>query len=306
MSNSILGWILFNLFICLMLALDLGVFHRKAHSVKFKEALVWSGIWIGLALTFDSLIYFYAGKEPALEFLTGYLIEKSLSVDNIFVFLLIFSYFRIPAAHQHKVLFWGIFGALGMRAGFIFAGIALINRIHWIIYIFGGFLILTGLKMAFKHDKGIDISRNPALRFIEKVIPIKKDSTSGNFFVVENRKRVATPLFIALLFIEVSDLIFAVDSIPAILAVTSNTFIVYTSNVFAILGLRSLYFAVAQFAALFEYLHYGLGAILIFVGTKMLLEDFYKIPAGWTLVVVGVILGFSIFYSVRKKRKSAS
>lgn len=302
-AGSELSWILFNVFVLVMLALDLGVFHKKAHEVGFKEALTWSGIWIGLALLFNLGLYFYSGKEQALEFLTGYLIEKSLSVDNIFVFLMIFSYFRVPAIHQHKILFWGILGALLMRAIFIFAGIALIEKFHWVIYVFGAFLVLTGFKMAFKHDAEFHPEGNFVLRLIRKWIPIGGDCESGRFFSFKNGNRVATPLFIALLFIEVSDLIFAVDSIPAILAITSDPFIVYTSNVFAILGLRSLYFVVARFAELFEYLHYGLGAILIFVGIKMLLVDTYKVPTPLALSIVAGILCISIVLSIWKMRK---
>ncbi|OFZ82545.1 MAG: hypothetical protein A2603_16680 [Bdellovibrionales bacterium RIFOXYD1_FULL_55_31] len=302
-TGSALAWILFNLFVLAMLALDLGVFHKKAHEVKFKEALTWSGVWIGLALLFNLGLYFSSGKGPALEFLTGYMIEKSLSVDNIFVFLMIFSYFRIPAIHQHKILFWGILGALLMRAIFIFAGIALIEKFHWIIYVFGSFLILTGFKMAFKHEAKFRPEGNFVLRLITQWVPVGGDCKSGRFFTFENGKRVATPLLVALLFIEVSDLIFAVDSIPAILAITSDPFIVYTSNVFAILGLRSLYFAVARFAVLFEYLHYGLGAILVFVGTKMVLVDTYKVPTPIALGIIAGILGISIILSIRKKRR---
>jgi tellurite resistance protein TerC len=304
MTGTPWAWVLFNVFVLAMLALDLGVFHRKAHEVKFREALIWSGVWISLALLFNLGIYHFAGKEPAVEFLTGYLIEKSLSVDNIFVFLMIFSYFRIPAVHQHKILFWGILGALVMRAIFIFAGIALIEKFHWIIYLFGGFLILTGIKMAVKHDEEIHPEKNIILRWIRKLIPVKADLQTGHFFVQDLGKRAATPLFIALVFIEISDLIFAVDSIPAILSITSDPFIVYTSNVFAILGLRSLYFAVARFAELFEYLHYGLAAILVFVGVKMLLVDVYKIPSPVALAVVAAILVVSVSLSIWKERKN--
>ena len=293
MSGSPLGWVLFNLFVLAMLALDLGVFHKKAHAIRFKEALTWTGIWISLALLFNLGIYIFVGKQAALEFLAGYLIEKSLSVDNIFVFLLIFTHFRIPAIHQHRILFWGILGALLMRAAFIFAGIALIEKFHAIIYLFGAFLVLTGLKMAFKHDAELRPDRNVFLKQVKKWIPVGTDRESGRFFSIERGRKMATPLFLALLFIEVSDLIFAVDSIPAVLAITSAPFIVYTSNVFAILGLRSLYFAVARFAELFEYLHYGLGALVVFVGLKMVLGDVYKMPTGVALGVIGAILAAS-------------
>ena len=275
MSNQAWMWIGFNLFVLLMLALDLGVFHRKSHIVRFKEAILWSIFWIVLALIFNAGIFYFQGSQRALEFLTGYLIEKSLSVDNIFIFLLIFSYFRVPDIYQHKVLFWGILGALIMRAIFIFAGVSLIHKFHWIIYIFGIFLILTGIKMALQKEKEIHPERNPVLRLFQKMMPVTKDYIKDKFFVHQEGRYHATPLFVSLLFVETTDLIFAVDSIPAILAITQDTFIVYTSNVFAILGLRSLYFALAGFMKLFHYLHYGLSAILIFVGIKMIISDFY-------------------------------
>lgn len=301
--GSAWAWVLFNLFVLGMLALDLGVFHRSAHVVRFREALTWSGVWISLALLFNLGLLIVSGREIALQFLTGYLIEKSLSVDNIFVFLMIFSYFRIPPLHQHKILFFGILGALVMRAIFIFAGIALIEKFHWVIYLFGGFLVLTGFKMAFAQGREFQPDRNIILRAIKRWIPVRADVTDGRFMIRDGGRSAATPLLLALLFIEVSDLIFAVDSIPAILAISSDPFIVYTSNVFAILGLRSLYFVVARFAELFEYLHYGLGAILVFVGLKMLLSGVFKIPAPVALLVVAGILGVSVLGSVWKQRR---
>lgn len=305
MPDQILLWIGFNLFVLLMLALDLGVFHRKAHVVKTREALLWSAAWIVMALLFNVGIYFWQGQKVALEFLTGYLIEKSLSVDNIFVFIMIFAYFGVPALYQHKVLFWGILGALVMRAIFIASGVALIERFHWIIYIFGAFLILTGVKMAWQKDKEIHPDKNPVLRLFRRLIPITDRYHGGHFFVKQDGRYFATPPIVVLLLVETTDLIFAVDSIPAILAITLDPFIVYTSNVFAILGLRSLYFALAGIMPLFHYLNYGLAAILAFVGAKMMLVDFYKIPIGASLGVVAVILLMSIVCSLLWPRSQA-
>ncbi len=297
MPNQIWLWIAFNIFVLVMLALDLGVFHRKAHEVKIKEALKWSAVWISLALLFNLGIYFWRGKVVALEFLTGYLLEKSLSVDNIFIFLLIFSYVRVPTILQHKVLFWGILGALIMRALFIAAGITLINHFHWIIYIFGAFLIFTGIKMALQKGKKIHLEKNPITKLFSRFMPVTDDYEGSKFFVRKAEVVFATPLFIALLIVEFTDVIFAVDSIPAILAITQDPFIVYTSNVFAILGLRALYFAIAGIIQLFHYIHYGLSAILVFVGMKMLIVDIYHIPIGMALVVVSSILLISIIAS---------
>ncbi|MCG3157204.1 MAG: putative membrane-bound redox modulator Alx [bacterium] len=305
MPDQILLWIGFNLFVLLMLALDLGVFHRKAHVVKTKEALLWSAVWIAMALLFNLGVYFWQGQKVALEFLTGYLIEKSLSVDNIFVFIMIFAYFGVPALYQHKVLFWGILGALVMRAVFIASGVALIERFHWIIYVFGAFLILTGVKMAWQKDKEIHPEKNPLLRLFRRLMPVTDRYHGGAFFVKQAGGSFATPLFVVLLLVETTDLIFAVDSIPAILAITLDPFIVYTSNVFAILGLRSLYFALAGIMPLFHYLNYGLAAILAFVGAKMMLVDFYKIPIGISLGVVAAILLISVLASLLWPRPQA-
>ncbi|MGH7493246.1 MAG: TerC family protein [bacterium] len=296
MSNIYL-WVGFNAFVLAMLALDLGVFHRKAHEVKTKEALWWSAMWIALSLLFNVGIYFYLGTEPALQFLAGYLIEKSLSVDNIFVFLMIFSYFRVPALYQHKVLFWGILGALIMRAIFIASGVALLAKFHWIIYLFGLFLVFTGIRMFKQEDEEIHPEKNPVLRLFRRFMPVTENYVGGKFFVRKNGL-YATPLVVVLLMIETTDLVFALDSIPAILAISRDPFIVYTSNVFAILGLRALYFAVAGLMRLFHYLNYGLGLILIFIGAKMLLIDFVKIPIGWALGVVAFLLTASILSSV--------
>lgn len=291
-------WVVFNLFIVAMLVLDLKVFHRKPHEIKMKEALGWSAFWIVLALLFNAGIYLWLGPQTGLEFLTGYLIEKSLSVDNIFVFLLIFSYFKVSALYQHKVLFWGILGALIFRAIFILAGITLINQFHWIIYVFGGFLILTGIKLALEKDKEIHPEKNPILRLFRRMMPVAERYEGARFFVKEGGRRLATPLFIVLLVVETTDVVFAVDSIPAILAITRDPFIVYSSNAFAILGLRALFFALAGLMQLFHHLHYGLSAILVFVGTKMLLTDLYKIPIGIALGVIAGILTLSILASL--------
>ena len=255
-------------------------------------------MWVALALTFNVVIYFWRGGEVALEFLTGYVIEKALSVDNIFVFLLIFTYFDVAPIHQHRVLFWGILGALVMRAMFIFAGVGLIQRFHWVIYVFGAFLIITGIKMAFQKDQKINPERNPVIRLFKRFFPVTERYEGGRFFINENGRRLATPLFIVLLVVETTDLIFAMDSIPAILAITLDPFIVYTSNVFAILGLRALYFALAGVMQIFHYLHYGLSLVLVFVGVKMVLADVYKIPIAVALgVVAGTILS-SVIASV--------
>jgi tellurite resistance protein TerC len=307
MEHSTLMWVLFNGFVLAMLALDLGVFHKKAHEVKMKEALTWSAVWIGCAMVFNLLIYYYwdwiapgsgyTNSDAALAFLTGYLIEKSLSVDNVFVFLMVFTYFQVPSLYQHKVLFWGILGALIMRAIFIFAGVSLITTFHWTIYIFGALLIFTGVNMALQKDKKLQPEKNPVIRLFKKWFPVTNDYHGDHFFAKIDGRKVATPMFIVLLVIETTDVIFAVDSIPAILAITSNPFIVYTSNVFAILGLRALYFALAGIMGLFHYLHYGLSVILVFVGTKMMLVDLFKIPVGISLMVVMSILIISVVLS---------
>ena len=304
MEINIWFWVIFNAFVLLMLALDLGVFHKKLHVVSVKEALIWSGIWISLALCFNGFIYYMFGETKALEFLTGYVIEKALSVDNIFVFVLIFSYFHIPAIYQHKVLFWGIIGALIMRVIFIFAGVALLEKFHWTIYIFGGILIFTGIKMLFDTDKKIEPDKNPVIKFFKKIMPTTNELHGDKFFIKQNQKSYATPLLIVLILIEITDLIFAVDSIPAILAVTQDQFIVYTSNVFAILGLRSLYFALANIIDRFKYLAVGLAIILVFVGIKMVVIDFYKIPIHFSLLIIFLILIFSVIFSLIKTKKT--
>jgi len=304
MPETSLGlWIGFNLFILALLALDLGVFHRKSHTVSLKEAGVWSAVWVGLSLAFAAGFYAFRGAEPALQFLTGYLIEKSLSVDNIFVFALIFGYFAVPAAYQHRVLYWGILGALVLRAAFIFAGSALLAQFHWVIYLFGAFLILTGIRMALHRDEEIHPERNPVLRLARRLLPVTADYRGDRLFVREGGRRLATPLFLVLLMIESTDLVFAVDSIPAIFAVTRDPFIVYTSNVFAILGLRSLYFLLAGVIGKFHYLKLGLSSVLVFVGMKMTLADLYKIPSLVSLAVIAAMLAAAVAASLWKSRR---
>ena len=304
MEVSIFFWIGFHVFIFLMLALDLGIFNKKAHIVAVKEAVGWFTVWVALALLFNVFILFEFGKTKALEFLTGYVIEKSLSVDNIFVFIIIFSYFAVKGEYQHKILFWGIIGALVMRGIFIFAGVALINRFHWIVIIFGGFLVFTGIKMFFQKQTQVDPEKNPVVRFSRKLLPVTDELHGGRFFTRQNGRFLATPLFIVLLVIESSDLIFAVDSIPAILAISQDTFIVYTSNIFAILGLRSLYFAVAGIMGYFRFLKVGLSFILTFVGLKMLASFFdFEIPILLSLTIIVFILLISILTSIIIKKK---
>src|SRR5688572_2144706 len=296
--------IIFNLFVLAMLALDLFVFHRDAHVVKIKEALGFSAFWIALALAFNGLIYYFKGEEPALEFLTAYLIEKSLSVDNLFVFIVLFNYFKIPQAYQHKVLFWGIIGALVLRAFFIVVGVALLAKFHFIIYILGGFLIFTGIKMAMaSNEPDINPKANPVVKFISRYMPVTNELVGGKFFVKREKMIFATPLFIVLLMVETTDVVFAMDSIPAILAISRDTFIVYTSNVFALLGLRALYFALAGIMQLFHYLHYGLALILIFIGTKLVLSDWYHFDMRWALAIVFGILALSVIASLLFPKK---
>ncbi len=296
-------WIGFTAFVLAMLALDLGVFHRAQRPVKVREALVWTGVWIGLALLFNVGVYLWFGSGAALQFLTGYVIEKALSVDNIFVFLLIFSAFSVPAALQHRVLFWGILGALVMRALFIALGAALLSSFHWVIYLFGIFLLVTGIKLLLQRNQEVHPERNPLFRLFQRLVPSVPDYRGGRFTVVENGRRFATPLLLVLVAIEATDIVFAVDSIPAIFAVTNDPFIVYTSNIFAILGLRSLYFALAGMLGMFRHLKIGLSLVLIFVGIKMLLAGLYPIPIGVSLAVILALLGGSILTSIRVNRR---
>lgn len=298
MDHSLLLWTIFNVFIVIMLVIDLVVFHKEEHEETIKEALIWTGVWIALALIFGIFVYYYMGAQTALDYYTGYLIEKSLSVDNIFVFLLVFSYFKVPPKYQHRVLFWGIFGALVMRLIFIFVGVALLEQFDWIIYVFGAFLVYTGIKLAFEKDKEVHPEKNPLLKLTRKIFPTVKTYYGSKFFVRKMGKLVATPLFVVLIVIETTDLVFALDSIPAILAITRDEFIVYSSNAFAILGLRALYFAVSGIMRLFHYLHYGLSLILVFVGVKMLLIDFYHIPTPYALGFIALTLTLSIGASI--------
>lgn len=302
--NQTALWIGFNIFVLLMLVLDLGVFHRAAKEIKVKEALIWTGIWITLSLMFNVLVFYQFGEDKAYEFLTGYVIEKSLSIDNIFVMMLIFSYFHVPAEYQHKVLFWGILGALVMRVFFILAGIELIHKFHWLIYIFGGFLIYTGIRIATQGEVKLDPEKNPVVKFVRKIFRVTPAFHEDNFFVKLDHRLCATPLFVVVVMIEVTDLVFAVDSIPAILAISDDPFIVYTSNVFAILGLRSLYFALAGIEKYFIYLKYGLAAILVFVGIKMCIADFYKIPIGISLGFIVLSLAVTVVASRLVKKKN--
>jgi tellurite resistance protein TerC len=298
MNESLFIWIGFSLFVIIMLMLDLLVFHKKAHEVKIKEAITWSIVWISLALIFNYFVYLWFGKVRAMEFLTAYLIEKSLSIDNLFVFIMIFGVFHIHTAYQHKILFWGILGALVLRIIFIIAGVGLIHNFHWIIYVFGAFLIYTGIKIPFEKDKKIEPEKNILLRLFKRFMPVSDGFHGDKFFVKNNLKTYATPLFVALIMIEFSDLIFAVDSIPAVLAISDDTFIVYTSNVFAILGLRALYFALAGIVKYFRFLKYGLAAILVFVGSKMCISGFYNFPVLWSLAIIVGLLGLSVLASI--------
>lgn len=298
MSHELVLWIGFNLFILLMLALDLGIFQRKPHKIKVKEALIWSTVWIILALIFNVFIYFEMGEQKALEYFTGYLIERSLSVDNIFVFILLFSYFKVPGIYQHKILFWGVLGALLLRASLIAVGSVLVAKFSWILYLFGAFLLFTGFKMAFQAESEIDPERNFVIRWFKKFFPVTHEYHEGKFIVTIDKKKFATPMLLVLVAVEFADLVFAFDSIPAIFAVTTDPFIIYTSNIFAILGLRTLYFALAGIMHKFHYLKIGLSLILIFIGFKMLIVDLYKIPIMFSLGIIAMILITSVVYSL--------
>ena len=298
MVDTIWLWVGFNAAVLAMLALDLGVFHRKAHEVSLREAAAWSAVWVSLALAFNAGIWYFAGRQPALEFLTGYLVEKSLAVDNIFVISLLFSYFAVPAAYQHRVLFWGILGALVMRGAFIAAGAYVLHQWHWVIYVFGGILLVTGIKMALRRDDVIDPEHNPVVRLARRWLPLTGRYDGQRFWTMENGRRVATPLFLVLLLVEFTDLVFAIDSIPAIFAITSDPFLVYTSNVMAILGLRSMYFLLAGVVHRFVYLKFGLALVLVFVGAKMMLIDVFKVPTVVSLAVIATVIGGSIAFSL--------
>ena len=312
-AESIWLWIGFNLFVLALLALDLGVFHQKAHRVSIREATIWSIVWISLSLLFNLGIFLfwdefvpasdYSNREAALAFLTGYLLEKSLSVDNIFIFVVIFTYFAVPAMYQHRVLFWGIIGALIMRGTLIVIGTALLKEFHWIIYVFGAFLIFTGVRMAIQRNEDVHPEQNPVVKLLRRIMPVTENYEGEQFFVRRLGKLMATPLFLVLLIVESTDLIFAIDSIPAIFAVTDDPFIVYTSNVFAILGLRSLYFLLAGVVDKFHYLKLGLSAVLVFVGIKMVISDIYQIPIGVSLAVIASILTIAVAASLRRARR---
>jgi tellurite resistance protein TerC len=295
-------WIGFNLFVLTMLALDLGVFQRKAHVVTWREAAVWSAVWIGLALAFNAILYLWQGRDIGLQFLTGYLIEKSLSVDNIFIFVLLFSAFAVPPAYQHRVLFWGVLGALIMRGALIGMGTALVEAFHSMLYLFGAFLVVTGIRLAVHREQAVHLDKHPVARLARRLFPVTEGYESARFIVRRQGRRWVTPLLIVLLLIESTDLLFALDSIPAIFAVTTDPFIVYTSNVFAILGLRSLYFLLAGSVERFAYLKYGLAAILVLVGIKMLIADFYHVPIALSLGLIAVILAVAIVVSLVRTR----
>jgi tellurite resistance protein TerC len=298
MTGQTAVWIGFNLFVLALLAVDLGMLHRRARGVTFREAVGWTLVWIALALVFSVIVYFWQGGEAAGQFLAGYLIEKSLSVDNIFVFLLLFSYFRVPAQYQHRVLFWGVLGALVLRGVMIATGAALIARFHWVLYLFGAFLVVTGIRIALRREHELHLDRNPLVRLLRRLMPCTTEYHGERFFVKIEGRWAATPLFVALLVVELMDLLFAVDSIPAIFAITQDPFIVYSSNVFAILGLRALFFALAGVMGRFHLLKFGLAAVLVFVGAKMLIADVYKVPAAIALAVVAGLLAAAIAASL--------
>jgi len=298
-SSTAALWIGFSVFILFMLSLDLGLFNRRAHDIKYREAAIWSAVWVALASVFAAIVFYYQGSSRGLEFVTGYLIELSLSVDNLFVFLLIFSYFKVPSKYQHRVLFWGVLGALVMRLTMIFVGATLINRFHWIIYIFGAFLVYTGIKMFRQQDNDFQPEDNALVRFLTRVMPMTRTYDEKHFFTKVNGRRMGTLLLLVLVIVEVADLVFAVDSIPAIFAITTNAFIVYTSNVFAILGLRSMYFLLAGVVEKFHYLKIGLAIVLTFIGAKMLIVAVHiNIPIWISLVFVAIVLVSSVVASL--------
>jgi len=299
-----LGWVVFGVTVIVALFLDLFVFHRHPHKISIKESLLLSAFWIAVGLGFALYVYYTKGYERTVEYLTGYLLEKSLSLDNIFVFILIFSYFKVPEEYRHKVLFWGVFGAIVFRAIFIFAGLELIKHFHWMVYVFGIILIVSAVKLLTTEDKEFHPEDTIVYRLAKRFFPLTPKHQDGRFFIKENGKTYATPLFLALFFVESSDIMFAIDSVPAILAVSKDPFVVYTSNIFAILGLRSLYFAAAGILPLFHYLHYGLSFILGFIGVKMLLSDFYKIPVEVSLILIGSAIALSIAASLVVKKKA--
>jgi tellurite resistance protein TerC len=303
--DGIWPWVIFTAAVLVLLALDLGLFHRDDHTISVKEALIWSGIWTLLALLFNLGVWLFGGPQAGLEFFTGYLIERSLSIDNIFVFILVFSYFAVPSKYQYKVLFWGILGALVMRITLILVGAALIKEFHWVIYLFGALLVVSGIRMAIQKEGQMEPDKNPLVKFFKRFMPVSSEYHNGHFFTRIKGVLYATPLFLVLLVVESTDLVFALDSIPAIFAITDDPFIVYTSNVFAILGLRALYFALAGIMDRFHYLKIGLSATLVFVGAKMLLTDLIKIPVLASLGVIAAILTISIVASLLRPRPPA-
>ncbi len=301
-----LEWLIFGVVVFTALFLDLFVFHRNPHKISLKEALLLSAFWIALGLAFGVFVYFDRGYDRAVEYFTGYLLEKALSLDNIFVFILIFSYFKVPEEYRHKVLFWGVLGAIVFRAIFIFAGLELIKHFHWVVYIFGVILIVSAIKLLTTEEKEFHPEQTLVYRIAKRLIPLRPHSSDGRFFIKEGGRLYATPMFLALVFVESSDIMFAIDSVPAILAISKDPFVVYTSNIFAILGLRSLYFAAAGVLPLFHYLHYGLSFILGFIGVKMLLSEFYKIPVEVSLLLIGSAIFLSVVASLVVKKKESN
>lgn len=301
-----LEWLIFGAVVFTALFLDLFVFHRNPHKISLKEALLLSAFWIALGLAFGVFVYFDRGYDRAVEYFTGYLLEKALSLDNIFVFILIFSYFKVPEEYRHKVLFWGVLGAIVFRAIFIFAGLELIKHFHWVVYIFGVILIVSAIKLLTTEEKEFHPEQTLVYRIAKRLIPLRPHNGDGRFFIKEGGRLYATPMFLALVFVESSDIMFAIDSVPAILAISKDPFVVYTSNIFAILGLRSLYFAAAGVLPLFHYLHYGLSFILGFIGVKMLLSEFYKIPVEVSLLLIGSAIFLSVVASLVVKKKESN
>lgn len=301
-----LDWLIFGAVVFTALFLDLSVFHRNPHKISLKEALLLSAFWIALGLAFGVFVYFDRGYDRAVEYFTGYLLEKALSLDNIFVFILIFSYFKVPEEYRHKVLFWGVLGAIVFRAIFIFAGLELIKHFHWVVYIFGVILIVSAIKLLTTEEKEFHPEQTLVYRIAKRLIPLRPHNGDGRFFIKEGGRLYATPMFLTLLFVESSDIMFAIDSVPAILAISKDPFVVYTSNIFAILGLRSLYFAAAGVLPLFHYLHYGLSFILGFIGVKMLVSEFYKIPVEVSLLLIGSAIFLSVVASLVVKKKESN
>jgi tellurite resistance protein TerC len=297
-------WAFFGLVVAVMLFLDLAVFHRKAHAVTAKEAAIWTAVWIAVALAFDVGVYFFLGRTPAIELLTAYVVEKALSVDNLFVFYVVFGYFAVPPQYQHRVLFWGVFGALVMRAIFIFVGVVLIQKFAWIMYVFGAFLVFTGIRILVSGQEKIHPEHNPMVKLVRRLMPVAKDYDGAHFFTMADGKRLATPMLLVLVVVEATDLVFAVDSIPAVLAISTDPFIVFTSNILAILGLRSLYFLIARVIDRLRYLKVGLGVVLAFVGVKMFGARWFHVPVEWSLTVIVGVLALSMLASLLLPRRA--